>query len=563
MAKPQRTRWDQALRDGDHGELAAAAEAFGRLTAEVLEDADAWFNRGLCLAWSGRDQEAIECLDQVVNLEAEGDFKKASEAWLLAELLRQGGGAENLSDDLRFACTFAWTGDQTARLESEFPELRRIPTPRDPTRFEGERRRARGPRVARQAVPRSRGGAQPGRAPPGPGHRLHLARIAPALQPSRGDPGRSRREAPEADRGGDAAGGTRGGPPALAVPRRGRLDRADPFGNRPGAIARACPRDRRGVLREPVDPPAPAGTRRTLSSGRFAGRAAGDAVARAKLDAVVRLREQLGSRPTAVAMYQGYPFDRLRRRLGLDPVETDTVDAGDLSCASLSELEALDARRARRPPARRGLRVGLRAPRRPVDVPVRLRARQAATGGCSGDWTSRPSMLRSSVTRCSVGIPRRHSSSSPGPGRSGPKTTTAAASTPGAPRSSRGPGGPRRPPRSTRASSRLPRRPPRSPSMPPRRSWITTIGRTPGRSSPRSRARPLGRSQVGGGPGEGLAPDASLSACVIRDRPRFVRRPRTAWHTQRGRQDSLQASNVACYNILLAASDPLARPSCP
>ena len=34
--------------------------------------------------------------------------------------------------------------------------------------------------------------------------------------------------------------------------------------------------------------------------------------------AVVRLREQVGSRPSARALYQGYPFDRLRRRLGLD-----------------------------------------------------------------------------------------------------------------------------------------------------------------------------------------------------------------------------------------------------
>ena len=33
-------------------------------------------------------------------------------------------------------------------------------------------------------------------------------------------------------------------------------------------------------------------------------------------------------------MYQGYPFDRLRRRLGLDPVHPDTVDIQDLSCAS-------------------------------------------------------------------------------------------------------------------------------------------------------------------------------------------------------------------------------------
>ena len=49
-----------------------------------------------------------------------------------------------------------------------------------------------------------------------------------------------------------------------------------------------------------------------------ARRGRGDAVARAKLTAVVRLREQLGNRPSALLLYQGYPFDRLRRRLGLE-----------------------------------------------------------------------------------------------------------------------------------------------------------------------------------------------------------------------------------------------------
>ena len=65
----------------------------------------------------------------------------------------------------------------------------------------------------------------------------------------------------------------------------------------------------------------------------------GDAVARAKLEAVVQVREQLGSRSSAIAMYQGYPFDRLRRRLGLDPVHPDTVDIQDLSCAGPAELQ--------------------------------------------------------------------------------------------------------------------------------------------------------------------------------------------------------------------------------
>ena len=132
----QRCRWDRALRDGDHAELADAAVAFGRLTAESPDDPNAWFNQALCLAWSGLDREAIGCLDHVVNLEADSDPKQAVEAWALAEILRQGGGAESFADDLRYACTFAWDCDRTADLVSSLPEIRRIPTPADPTRPE-------------------------------------------------------------------------------------------------------------------------------------------------------------------------------------------------------------------------------------------------------------------------------------------------------------------------------------------------------------------------------------------------------------------------------------------
>ena len=90
----------------------------------------------LCLAWAGLDRQAIECLDQVAGLEADSDPKKAVEAWVLAEILRQAGGAESLSDDLRYACTFAWSSEQTESLRTSFPEIRQIPTPRDPTRPE-------------------------------------------------------------------------------------------------------------------------------------------------------------------------------------------------------------------------------------------------------------------------------------------------------------------------------------------------------------------------------------------------------------------------------------------
>ncbi len=77
-----------------------------------------------------------------------------------------------------------------------------------------------------------------------------------------------------------------------------------------------------------------------LSAARQA--ANGDAVARAKLTAVVRLREQLGNRPSALLLYQGYPFDRLRRRLGLELDHATTVDLNDLSCASPEELDRVD-----------------------------------------------------------------------------------------------------------------------------------------------------------------------------------------------------------------------------
>jgi tetratricopeptide (TPR) repeat protein len=78
-----------------------------------------------------------------------------------------------------------------------------------------------------------------------------------------------------------------------------------------------------------------------LEAARRAAR--GDVVARARLSAVVRYREQLGARPTHAAIYQGYPFDRLRRRLGLLSHEaSDALDADDVSCMGERELDGLD-----------------------------------------------------------------------------------------------------------------------------------------------------------------------------------------------------------------------------
>ena len=63
---------------------------------------------------------------------------------------------------------------------------------------------------------------------------------------------------------------------------------------------------------------------------------------RAKLAASISLFEELSVRPAAVELYQGYPFDRLRRRLGLAPRDPEAVDALDASSMSGHDLDRLD-----------------------------------------------------------------------------------------------------------------------------------------------------------------------------------------------------------------------------
>ena len=41
-------------------------------------------------------------------------------------------------------------------------------------------------------------------------------------------------------------------------------------------------------------------------------------------------------------LYQGYPFDRLRHRLGLEPDNPALVDLDDLTCASPEQLDSID-----------------------------------------------------------------------------------------------------------------------------------------------------------------------------------------------------------------------------
>ena len=124
--------WNERIAGENLEDLDAAAGLFERLAALDVFDAAAWYNRALCLAWAGKNADAIE-LVRVVDLEATAASEDAVTAWMLAEVLRQGGGAETLADDLRFAFTIGWDpGDTQATLLREFPEIRKVPTPRAP-----------------------------------------------------------------------------------------------------------------------------------------------------------------------------------------------------------------------------------------------------------------------------------------------------------------------------------------------------------------------------------------------------------------------------------------------
>jgi len=343
----QRSRWDLKMRAGGgpgDGELDAAAAVFDRLVDEAPDDVEAWYNRALCLAWRGRDVEAVECLDRVVALEAAHDFQGAVEAWTLAEVLRQGGGAEVLADDLRYACTFALDRDDLPvdDLVALFPEIRRIPTPRDPSRPE--------PAADLEVL------EWLDRPAPGPDEAegLSASDLPQVLATVYAGPGTLRLSSPRVD-GLERAeerlrlvlGESGEAPERAAAPLPlPFLDAAVWTVRLPEGLDRAdAGRWTREVVedyyegrwihqpRQGLDGLSP------LAAAHDAH--AGDDQARAKLAAAVRLREQLGERPSSAGLYQGYPFDRLRRRLGLELDDPASIESADLTCAGPWELKAL------------------------------------------------------------------------------------------------------------------------------------------------------------------------------------------------------------------------------
>lgn len=338
----RRARWDDLLRSAPAEELDEAAEVFAELAREAPDDVEAWFNLGLCLAWRGRDREAVAALDRVVELEADHNQEGAVEAWTLAEILRQGGGAEALADDLRYACGFPWDDADTSILETRFPEIRKIPTPSDPTGHEVKTSNVEVMEWLDRPFPAAAAES------------ISAAELPRVLATIYITPGSLRLSSPRVDALEEAEERLR----LLinlesAAPQRAAAPLPLPFLDADVWTVRfpegRDPADAERWSREVVEDyyenhwiHRPRQGLDGLSPLAAAGSAhAGDDAARAKLAAVIRLREQLGSRPSSAALYQGYPFDRLRRRLGLEPVDPASVDPADPTCASLWELRAL------------------------------------------------------------------------------------------------------------------------------------------------------------------------------------------------------------------------------
>ncbi len=337
----RRGRWDAAFRGRNMADLAVASEAFGGLADSDEGDGRARYNQGICLAWLGRNGEAVEALDRAVWTLGTEEREVAIRAWSLAEILRQGGGAEPLADDLNHVATLTWDdGPDPSGFLDDRPDVRGIPNPVDPVTNE--------PRLAEARLHEWLD------LPPAPGAassldvrrvRATVVRSARWARFSGLDPSLLESVLVEvAALVGDRVASIRreATPLPLAF-----LDAAVwairiPEGTDPelaNSLNRAAVeryyeaswihRPRRGL----------GGLSPIEAAGKLAG---GDLGLGLRLEAVVRVREQLGERPTTALLYQGYPFDRLRRRLGLATTEPEAIDPSDPTCMAPHDLDRLD-----------------------------------------------------------------------------------------------------------------------------------------------------------------------------------------------------------------------------
>ncbi len=332
----RRARWDGLFQSRDLGELPVAAATFAELADEDPLDARARFNEGICLAWMGRNVESVAALDRAVRGLADHKPQVASDAWLLAEILRQGGGAEALSDELNHVAIVTWTLGETdpARFLDARDDLRLMPDPVDPETGL--------PRLAESRVYEWLDGREGDRSRRVRALVIRSARVLRLSSPDL----EGLEEVLDEVR--EQAGSRMSEVIRESTPIPLAFLDAELWSIRLAADLDGQERDQlnRTAVERYYESTWIRRRRKGLDgrSPLEASRAAlaGDTVATAKLTAIVQLREQLGTRPSTTLLYQGYPFDRLRRRLGLDPTHPEAVDPADPTCMSGPELDELD-----------------------------------------------------------------------------------------------------------------------------------------------------------------------------------------------------------------------------
>ena len=354
----RRKRWDVVLSANASDDLERVAGLFRALASADAEDLEALYNEALALAWSGNNARARQRFDEYGSRVVERDREAAIESFVLAEFLAQGGSTE-----LEFATEwthaaqhFSWrldTSELIARLRSIVPLVacrtsldesdENVP-PSAPRALEWLDRPMPEQVVGLSAdeLPRVVAGviATPRLLRFSSTDRWRLKSIEWTLAKLLGGISYSveRTSSPLPIRLMDAAVWTFRVPLQSDDDERARLTRE--------AVERFY--EDHWVRQPRRGPIAPQSERipSLAASSRLAGSASPSAAeTQARIEAAVRVRDQLANRPMAALPQARYPFDRLRNRLGLKPENPDLIDPADVSCMSDEQLEKLDTSR--------------------------------------------------------------------------------------------------------------------------------------------------------------------------------------------------------------------------
>jgi hypothetical protein len=331
VGEARRARWDAKLRDRDLSDLATAAEAFDELATEDPTDPDSAYNAGLCFAWIGRNDLGIHYLSTAADRIFADDEDIAIQAALLAEILRQGHGLRipfERQPDQTEAMELTEIDDPEAVIEAigRLATLRRIPSPVDPS-VDPSRGTVTVAEILDRPWPEPR--ETPLRLDEvprvvavvlGSGTKLWFSSVSGGLHTAQNllfELGIKATPTIEA-------------PLPLAL-----LDAAVWLIRLPDWVDEET---RQRLYRENVEDYY---ENRWIVTHRIDETPEQPGL-RARLDAMIRLREELAARPSAVALYQGYPFDRVRHRLGMPPRDPAAIDPIEIGFMTGAELDSLD-----------------------------------------------------------------------------------------------------------------------------------------------------------------------------------------------------------------------------